>query len=106
MLDCTKLRTKVSVMQRINPSEDIQALSDFRAGVSSYIQHVNQTKRPLIITQHGKGVAVLSDVGEFENMQARLELLEEIYKAEAQINEGRGMSHKEAKAFALKGIRG
>ena len=91
-------------MQRINPSEDIQALSDFRAGVSSYIQQVNQTKRPLVITQHGKGVAVLSDVGEFEAMQARLELLEDLYKAESQINEGRGLDHEEAKAIVMKGI--
>ena len=92
-------------MQRINPNEDIQALSDFRAGVSSYIQQVTETKRPLVITQHGKGVAVLTDVGEFEAMQARLELLEDLYKADSQINEGRGMSHEEAKAIVMKGIK-
>ena len=66
-------------MERINPNEDIQALSDFRAGVSSFIQQVNNTKRPLVITQHGKGVAILSDVEEFEAMQTRLEPLEELY---------------------------
>lgn len=92
-------------MNRINPSEDIQALSDFRAGVSSYIQQVNKTKRPLIITQHGKGVAVLTDVGEFEAMQARLELLDELYKAESQISEGRGISNEDAKAMILKGTQ-
>ena len=92
-------------MQRINPSEDIQALSDFRSGVSSFIQQVNETKRPLVITQHGKGVAVLTDVHEFEAMQARLELLEDLYKAEAQITEGRGVSHEDAKSMVLKGIR-
>ena len=91
-------------MQPIKPSEDIQALSDFRAGVSSFIQQVTDTKRPLVITQHGKSVAILSDVHEFEAMQARLALLEDIYKAEAQINEGRGYSHQEAKAIAMKGI--
>lgn len=92
-------------MNRINPSEDIQALSDFRAGVSSYIQQVNKTKRPLIITQHGKGVAVLTDVGEFEAMQARLELLDDLYKAESQISEGRGISNEDAKAMILKGTQ-
>lgn len=91
-------------MQRINPNEDIRALSDFRAGVSSYVQQVAETKRPLVITQHGKGVAVLSDVGEFEAMQARLEMLEDIYKAESQINEGRGISHDDAKSIVMKGI--
>lgn len=91
-------------MQRINPSEDIRALSDFRAGVSSCIQHVTETKRPLVITQHGKGVAVLADVAEFEAMQSRLELLEEIYKAETQIDEGRGISHEDAKSLIMKGL--
>ncbi len=91
-------------MQRINPNEDIRALSDFRARVSSYVQQVVETKRSLVITQHGKGVAVLSDVGEFEAMQARLEMLEDIYKAESQINEGRGISHEDAKSIVMKGI--
>ena len=91
-------------MQRINPSEDIKALSEFRAGVSSCIQHVTETKRPLVITQHGKGVAVLADVAEFEAMQTRLELLEDIYRAESQIDEGRGISDEEAKALVMKGI--
>jgi antitoxin YefM len=92
-------------MQRINPSEDIRALSDFRSGVSSYIQQVTLTKRPLIITQHGKSVAVLADVHEFEAMQARLELLEDLYKAESQIGEGRGVPHEQAKDRVLKGIK-
>ena len=92
-------------MQRINPNEDIRALSDFRAGVSSYVQQVTETKRPLVITQHGKGVVVLADVGEFEAMQSRLEMLEEIYKAESQIKEGRGISHKDAKSIIMKGLK-
>ena len=92
-------------MQRIKPDEDIQPLSEFRAGVSSFIQQVTETKRPLVITQHGKGVAVLSDVAAFEAMQARLELLEELYQAESQIDEGRGLSHEEARAVVLKGVK-
>ena len=92
-------------MQRIDPSQDIRSLSDFRAGVSTCIQQVTETKRPLVITQHGKGVAVLSDVSEFEAMQKRLELLEALYKAESQIDEGRGIPHDKAKEMVLKGIK-
>lgn len=91
-------------MERLNPEEDIRPLSEFRAGVSSCIQQVTETKRPMVITQHGKGVAVLTDVGEFEAMQARLELLEELFKADLQIEEGRGISHDEAKSMVMKGI--
>ena len=36
-------------------------------------------KYPLIITQHGKGVAVLLDANECEAMQERIELLQWIY---------------------------
>jgi prevent-host-death family protein len=92
-------------MQPINLKEDIKPLSEFRSGVSSYIQQVTQTKRPLLITQHGKGVAVLADVGEFENLQMRLELLENLYKAETQINEGRGISHADAKSMVIKSLK-
>ena len=91
-------------MQPINLKEDVKPLSEFRSGVSSFIQQVTKTKRPLLITQHGKGVAILADVDEFENLQMRLELLENIYKAETQINEGRGISHEDAKSMVMKSI--
>lgn len=92
-------------MQPINLQKDVQPLSEFRSGVSSYIQQVNETKRPLLITQHGKGVAILADVGEFESLQMRLKLLESLYKAEIQINEGRGISHEDAKSMVMKSIK-
>ncbi|MBV1883844.1 MAG: type II toxin-antitoxin system Phd/YefM family antitoxin [Pseudomonadales bacterium] len=91
-------------MDRIDYGQDIKPLSDFRANVSSYVQQVTENKRPMVITQHGKGVAILCDVSEFEAMQLRLELLDEIYKAEAQIDEGRGISHDDARKMVLKGI--
>ncbi len=92
-------------MQPIDLKEDIRPLSEFRSGVSSYIQQVTETKRPLLITQHGKGVAVLTDVEEFQNLKMRLELLENIYQAETQIKEGRGISHKKAKKIVLQSIK-
>lgn len=93
-------------MRRINYGEDIKPLSEFRAGVSACLQQVTETKRPLIITQHGRGVAVLVDVIEFEAMQSRLELLEEVCKAESQLAKGEGIEHAEAKKRILKGISG
>lgn len=92
-------------MQPINIKEDIHPLSDFRAGVSLYIKQVAKTKRPLVITQHGKGVAVLANIAEFEAMQTRLELLEDIYKAETQIKDGLGVSHDDAKSMVMQGIK-
>ena len=56
-------------MSRIHFDEDIQPLSEFRAGVTSFIKQINKTRRPLVITQHGKGVAVVLDVAEYEAVQ-------------------------------------
>jgi len=82
--------------------QDIRPLSEFRSGVASFIKQVHDTKRPLIITQHGKGVGVLLDVGEFEAMQEKIELLEDIHLSISQLESGDGVSHQDARKEVLK----
>ncbi|MCF4010436.1 type II toxin-antitoxin system Phd/YefM family antitoxin [Rheinheimera sp. UJ63] len=91
-------------MNRIHLDKDIQPLSEFRAGVTSFIKQVNETRRPLVITQHGKGVAVVLDVAEYEAMQEKIELLEEIHTAEVQLAAGLGVLNKDARSQILKRI--
>jgi len=91
-------------MQRLVFNQDIRSMSEFRAGVSSFLRQVHNTKRPLVITQHGKGVAVLLDVNEYETMVEKVELLEDIQMAESQIEKGKGIEHEKAKAQVLKRI--
>lgn len=88
-------------MSRIHFDQDIQPLSEFRAGVASYIKQINETRRPLVITQRGKGVAVVLDVAEYEAMQEKIELLEEINKAEMQISNGLAMDSKAVRTKLL-----
>jgi len=66
-------------MQRLKIDQDIKPLSEVRTGIANFIKQVHNTKRPLIITQHGKGVAVLLDVQEYEKMQEKLELLTDVH---------------------------
>ena len=88
-------------MSRIHFDQDIQPLSEFRAGVASYIKQINETRRPLVITQRGKGVAVVLDVAEYEAMQEKIELLEEMRTAEAQLASGLGVSNEDARSQVL-----
>jgi prevent-host-death family protein len=81
-------------MSRIHFDQDIQPLSEFRAGVASYIKQINETRRPLVITQRGKGVAIVLDIAEYESMQEKIELLEEINKAEIQFSNELGVDSK------------
>ena len=88
-------------MSRIHFDQDIQPLSEFRAGVASFIKQINETRRPLVITQRGKGVAVVLDVTEYEAMQEKIELLEEVRTAELQLNEEMGTLNSQARSEIL-----
>lgn len=92
-------------MPRLNLEEDIKPLSEFRANVSSCLQQVNRTRRPLVITNHGKSTAVVMDVAEYEALMERLELLEDLQAAERQIEEGHGVSHENARQTILERLR-
>lgn len=88
-------------MPRVRVDEDIRPLSEFRAGVATFVKQIRETRRPMVLTQRGRGVAVLVDVQEYERMQERLELLEEVYKAEEQIASGEGISQEDARSRVL-----
>ncbi len=38
---------------------DVKPISEFRAKAASLVQQVRRTKRPVVITQQGRGAAVL-----------------------------------------------
>lgn len=88
-------------MRRMVLDQDVRSLSEFRANASAFVQQVRETKRPMVITQNGRSAAVLLDVVEYEDLLARLELLQDIYQAEAQLGKGQGVSHREAKRQIL-----
>jgi prevent-host-death family protein len=74
---------------------DIQSLSEFRANAAGFIQRVKKERRPLILTQHGKGSAVLLDVEDYQNLLDTVALLREITTARKELSEGEGISHED-----------
>jgi len=86
-------------------SQDIRPLSEFRANAAAFVQHVRSTRRPLVLTQHGRGAAVLLDIGEYERLVEQIELLQEVQTAEQQLADGQGVDHAEAKARVLGRLR-
>ncbi len=91
-------------MQRLVLDKDIQPMSEFRAHTASCIHQVQTSKRPLVITHHGRSAAVLIDVGEFESMSQRLELLEDIATGESMIDADKGIPHDKACKMVLERI--
>lgn len=92
-------------MQRLKIDQDIKPLSEVRTGIAKFIRQVHDTKRPVIITQHGKGVAVLLDAHEYEAMQEKLELLTDVQTSLNQLEKGGGIDHDDAKEKVLKRVK-
>jgi prevent-host-death family protein len=92
-------------MQRLKIDQWIKPLSEVRTDIANIIKQVRDTKRPMIITQHGKGVAVLMDSSEYEAMQEKLELLTDVQTSLNQLANGQGIAHEDAKNEVLKRVQ-
>jgi antitoxin YefM len=92
-------------MQRLKIDQDIKPLSEVRTGIANFIKQVHDTKRPVIITQHGKSVAVLLDAYEYEAIQEKLALLTDVQASLNQLQNGQGITHEVAKQKVLKRIK-
>lgn len=92
-------------MKRTVYSEDIKPLSEFRANAAAMIEQVRSTKRPIVLTQHGKSSAVILDVLEYEALLEKIELLQEIHQAETELDDGAGIAHEQARSEILSKLR-
>ena len=85
-------------MPAMKPSQDVQPLSAFRANAAGFLEQVRPTKRPLVLTQHGKSAAVVLDVDEYEALVEELEVVRDIRQAKAELRRGEGIPHDVAVA--------
>lgn len=83
-------------MQGTKFSEDVKPISDLRAKGAEIINQAKTTKRPILITQRGRGVAVLLEVSEFEKQQEKIAFMEAIVKGMEAAEKGELISHAKA----------
>lgn len=74
-----------------------ELVTTLKRKATDIISQITREHEPVLITQHGLPAAYLVDVESFEGMEARLQLLEGIAKGEKAIQEGRVVSHADAK---------
>ena len=92
-------------MAKPRSSEDIRSLTEFRANVAAAVRDVQRRRRPIFLTQHGRGAAVLVNVSEYEALLEELELLRDVRTAERQLAAGRGISHSAARKHLFSRLR-
>ncbi len=73
----------------MNITNDIKPVTYLKSRAADLLNQINETHRPVIITQNGEPRAVLQDPRSYENMRNAIGLLKLISAGEADIREGR-----------------
>jgi len=72
----------------MNISRDIKPVSYLKAKAADLLKQVNETRRPVIITQNGEPRAVLQDPESYEKMRNAIGLLKILAISEEEIKAG------------------
>lgn len=76
-------------MPQVNYAEDIVPLSSFRAEVTRLMSQTRQTHRPIVITQNGRASNVFLDVGDYQRLVNKVDLMMDVYSGEQDVLAGR-----------------
>lgn len=82
-----------------------ELVTTLKRKATDLLSELARNKEPILITQHGLPSAYLVDVESFEKLQSRMKLLEGIARGERAVEEGRTLSHKEAKTRMSRWLR-
>ena len=88
-------------MKALKLSRDIKPLSEIKSKAGEVVRQVEETGQSVIVTRHGRGVAVLMSVERYERLQQlerRADLAAAIREGERDIEQGRVVSHEDAVA--------
>ena len=73
-------------MQLMN---DIKPVTYLKSRAADVLKHINETHRPMIITQNGEAKAVIQDPQSYEDMKNAISLLKLLSFAEEDIKNGK-----------------
>ena len=79
----------------MNLSEDIKPITYLKSRAADLLKQINETHRPVVITQNGEPKAVLQDPESYENMRNAIGLLKLISQGEEDIKNGISKSQEE-----------
>ena len=85
--------------------EDIRPIPPLQYPLIALTMQVDATGRPLVITQHGKGVGVLLSVRDWQAPLLFIDVLEDIQTSITQLAEGKGLTHDVAKSMVLDSLK-
>lgn len=79
----------------MNITRDIRPVTYLKSRAAELLNQINETQRPVIITQNGEPRAVLQDPISYENMRNAIGILKLISQGEADIRNGKVKSQED-----------
>lgn len=74
-----------------------ELVTTLKRQATELLSDVERSREPILITQHGLPTAYLVDVESYDRLLERMKLLEGIARGEKAVEEGRTMTHSEAR---------
>lgn len=78
-------------------SEDVVPLGDLKVNPGKVVRHADEAGRPVLLTSHGRGVAVVQSLSEFESAQEEREFMRAVVGGLADLEDGRELSLSDVK---------
>lgn len=73
---------------------DIKPITYLKANAAELLKYINETHRPIIITQNGEAKAVLQDPESYESMRKALSLLKLVSMSEEEVRQGKTIDNE------------
>ncbi len=82
---------------QIKFSEDVVPLSDLKVNPGKIITRANDTKRPILVTSRGRGVAVVQGLEEYEIREEKVAFMQAVAQGLMEVKEGKVTDLADAK---------
>jgi len=79
----------------MNITSDIKSITYLKSRAADLLNQINDTHRPVIITQNGEPRAVLQDPESYENLRNAIGIIKALSQGESDIKNGKTVSQEE-----------
>ena len=86
-------------------SKDIRPITYLKSKAPDLLKQINETHRPVVITQNGEPRAVLQDPESYENMRNAIGILKLVSQGEQDVKDGKVKPQEEVFAHIEKALK-
>lgn len=78
-------------------SEDVVPLSDLKVNPGKIVNRAKDTRRPILLTSRGRGVAVVQGLEEYESLEEEIQFMKAVAQGLVEIGDGKVTALKDVK---------